>query len=256
MKSTFGIWAAVIFWAQVDGQTTAAPGDGSQPFPVFNPETGKVEKPDIPARKTFYRDVVVRALPAEGFVAKDKVIDWSTAMADDGAAMVVTGSAVGPGRPLTLWYRRPATRWTEASVIGNGRLGGLVWGRVSKERVDLNEDTLWSGEPYDNINTNGLKSLPEIRGLLLTGKNSEAQRLVERDMNGHFNESYQPLGDLTLDFPISGEVTEYRRELDLEEAVARVQFEHEGVRYTREIFASNPAQAIIVRLASDKPRIT
>ena len=135
----------------------------------------------------------------------------------DGVSVV--GAAAGPGQPLALWYRQPATRWTEASVIGNGRLGGMVWGGVKRERMDLNEDTLWSGEPYDNLNPNGLKSLPEIRRLLLAGKNLDAQRLVERDMNGKYNESYQPLGDLTIEFPIRGEVTHYRRELDLEQAM-------------------------------------
>ncbi len=169
----------------------------------------------------------------------------------DGIA--VTGVEVGPGDPLTLWYRRPATRWTEASVIGNGRLGGMVWGGVKRERIDLNEDSLWSGEPYDNLNPQGLKSLPRIRQLLRDGKNNQAQELVERDMNGNYNESYQPLGDLTIEFPFSGEATNYRRELDLAQAVARVQYEQQGIRYTREVFASHPAQAMVVRLGGDKP---
>ncbi len=169
---------------------------------------------------------------------------------DDGVA--VAGAADGPGQPLTLWYRRPARRWTEASVIGNGRLGGMVWGGVKRDRIDLNEDTLWSGEPYDNLNPKGLASLPKIRQLLREGNHQEAQRLVERDMNGRFNQSYQPLGDLTIEFPISGEVTDYRRQLDLARAVASVQFQQQGVRYAREVFASGPAQAIVVRLTSDR----
>ena len=164
-----------------------------------------------------------------------------------------TGSAPAPGQPLTLWYRRPAARWTEASVLGNGRLGGMVWGGVKQEKIDLNEDTLWSGEPYDNLNTNGLKALPEIRALLLVGKNAEAQGLVERKMNGKYNQSYMPLGELKIDFPFTGDVSEYRRELDLAQAVARVQFQQGGVRFTREMFVSQPAQAIVVRLTSDQP---
>ena len=165
----------------------------------------------------------------------------------------VAGAAEGPGKPLALWYRRPAARWTAALLVGNGRLGGMVWGGPKSERIDLNEDTLWSGEPYDNLNPKGLKALPEIRRLLREGKDREAQRLVESDMNGKYNQSYQPLGDLSIEFPLAGEVTNYRRELDLAEAVARVQFDQQGVRYTREVFASHPAQAIVVRLASDKP---
>ena len=169
------------------------------------------------------------------------------------AELALAGSAPSPGQPLTLWYRRPAKRWTEAMIIGNGRLGGMVWGGAKTERIDLNEDTLWSGEPYDNLNPKGLKSLPEIRRLLIAGKNNAAQQLVERDMNGKYNQSYQPLGDLTISFPVSGTVTNYRRELDLEQAVARVRFEQAGVEYTREVFSSSPAQAIVVRLTSNKP---
>ena len=169
----------------------------------------------------------------------------------DGIAL--RGDASAPGQPLTLWYRCPARRWTEASVLGNGRLGGMLWGGVKQEHVDLNEDTLWSGEPYDNINPHGLKALPEIRRLLVEGKNREAQRLVEQRMNGQFNQNYLPLGELKLDFPFTGEVFDYRRELDLASAVARVQFTHNGARFTREAFASQPAQAIVVRLASDRP---
>ncbi len=165
----------------------------------------------------------------------------------------LVGSPKGPGQPLTLWYRQPAQRWTEALLVGNGRLGGAVWGGINRERIDLNENTLWSGEPYDNLNTNGLRALPEIRRLLIEGKNKEAQRLVERDMNGKYNQSYQPLGELNLEFPLEGEVRSYRRELDLDQAVARVEFEHRGVHYRREIFASHPAEAIVLRLTSNKP---
>jgi alpha-L-fucosidase 2 len=164
-----------------------------------------------------------------------------------------TGEAPAPGRPLTLWYRQPARRWVEASVIGSGRLGGMVWGGVTQERIDLNEDTLWSGEPYDNLNTNGLKALPALRALLLAGKNSEAQAMVESNMNGQYNQCYQPLGDLRIAFPITGEVANYRRELDLETAVVRTTFEHRGASFTREVFASNPSQVIIVRLTSSQP---
>ena len=167
--------------------------------------------------------------------------------------LVYTGSATPPAGPLTAWYQRPATRWSEALPIGNGRLGGMVWGGVAGERIDLNDDTLWSGEPYDNLNPKGLAALPEIRRLLLAGKNGEAQALVEQDLNGRYNQSYQPLGDLQMDFPITGEVAGYRRELDLQTAVTRTTFVHEGVRYTREVFASFPAQAIVVRLSADKP---
>ncbi len=167
--------------------------------------------------------------------------------------ITLVGAASPPATPLTLWYRQPAHGWTEASVIGNGRLGGMVWGGVAQERIDLNEDTLWSGEPYDNLNTNGLKSLPRVRALLLAGKNSEAQSLVERDMNGKYNQCYMPLGQLKMDFPVRGGVSDYRRDLVLDQGMARVEFSHDGTRYTREMFASRPAQAIVVRLTADRP---
>jgi alpha-L-fucosidase 2 len=129
----------------------------------------------------------------------------------------------------------------------------LVWGGIRQEKIDLNEDTLWSGEPFENLNTNGLAALAEIRRLLLVGQQTNAQALVEQAMNGKYNECYLPLGQLRLAFPFEGEVSDYRRELDLDQAITRVQFRHDGVHYTREVFASHPAEAIVVRLTSDPP---
>jgi len=158
---------------------------------------------------------------------------------------------------LRLWYRQPAARWPEALFIGNGRLGGAVWGGVPRERIDLNEDTLWSGEPYENINTNGRPALPEIRRLLLAGHEVEAQRLVESNLLGRYNENYLALGNLQLDFPPTVDPTNYLRELDLQRAVVRESYEAGGVKYVREIFASQPAQAIVVRLtASARGRLS
>ena len=154
---------------------------------------------------------------------------------------------------LRLWYQQPAKAWRESLFIGNGRLGGAVWGGVQQERIDLNEDTLWSGEPYENINANGLKSLPEIRRLLLEGNELEAQRLVETNMLGRYNENYLALGNLKIDFSLADAATNYQRELGLNTAVVRESFEAGGVKYTREIFASQPAQAIIVRLTASAP---
>jgi alpha-L-fucosidase 2 len=185
------------------------------------------------------------------FVNGTRVAGNSIALLDSN--ITLAGAAPSPDAPLTLWYRQPARRWTEALVLGNGRLGAMLWGGVSREHIDLNEDTLWSGEPYDNLNTNGLRALPTIRSLLLAGKNPEAQALVERDMNGKYNQCYMPFGALTLEFPFRGEVRDYRRQLDLDQAIAQVQFTHDGAFFTREVFASNPDQAIIVRLDCDQP---
>ena len=164
------------------------------------------------------------------------------------AAHVV--AATSEAVDLTLNYLQPAKRWSESLLIGNGRLGGAVWGGVQLERIDLNEDTLWSGEPYENINTNGLKSLPEIRGLSLAGQELEAQRLVESNLLGRYNENYLALGELQINFPLTA-ATNYLRELDLSHAVVRESFEAGGVKYVREIFASHPAQAIVIRLTAN-----
>ncbi len=158
-----------------------------------------------------------------------------------------------PDADLRLWYRQPATKWSESLFIGNGRLGGAVWGGVQRERIDLNEDTLWSGEPYENINTNGLAALGEIRRQLLTGQELAAQRMVESNMLGRYNENYLAMGSLQLNFPQLTEATNYTRELDLKRALVREEFEVEGVKYWREIFTSHPAQAMVVRLAANKP---
>jgi alpha-L-fucosidase 2 len=167
-----------------------------------------------------------------------------------GAAAATAGL---PSSDLRLWYRQPAAAWRESLFIGNGRLGGAVWGGVQQERIDLNEDTLWSGEPYENINTNGLPALPEIRRLLLAGKELEAQKMVEATMLGRYNENYLALGTLKIDFAPADTATNYQRELDLDTAVVRESFEAGGVRYEREIFDSHPAEAIVVRLTANAP---
>jgi len=158
-----------------------------------------------------------------------------------------------PANDLCLWYRQPAAKWSESLLIGNGRLGGAIWGGVENERIDLNEDTLWSGEPYENINTTGLPVLPEIRRLLLAGRELEAQKLIDTNMLGRYDENYLALGTLRLAFSQTGEATNYFRELDLQRAVVRETFEVGGVKYLREIFASHPAQALVMRLTANAP---
>jgi alpha-L-fucosidase 2 len=151
-------------------------------------------------------------------------------------------------RPDTLlWYRRPATKWTEALPIGNGRLGAMVHGGAAQELLQLNEDTLWSGEPRDLQNYEAIRYLDEVRKLLLAGKNREADALVEARFIGPWNESYMPLGDLLIDCEFSGEVADYRRELDLRDGVMKVAFRAAGAEHSREIFASVPDQVIAVR---------
>jgi len=137
----------------------------------------------------------------------------------------VSGSALADASDLVLRYDKPGAKWTEALVLGNGRLGGMVWGGVEKERIQLNEDTLWSGEPRVLQRADTLAALPEIRKLLLEGKTKAAADLVNQKMLGPWNQSYMPLGDLLVEFDAPGAPAgDYRRELDLRQGIARVTY--------------------------------
>lgn len=158
--------------------------------------------------------------------------------------------------PVMLWYDRPASQWVEALPIGNGRLGGMVFGGIEQERIQLNEDTVWAGSPYDPANPNALEAIKEGRRLIFEGKVAEAAKLLkEKDMgNPPRQMQYQPLADLNLTFPSTGEpVTEYVRTLELDTAVARTVFKRGGVTFTREVFSSAPDQVEVVHLTADKP---
>jgi alpha-L-fucosidase 2 len=156
----------------------------------------------------------------------------------------------------TLWYRRPVPQWDHALPLGNGRLGAMVFGQVNRERIQLNENTLWMGRPRDTNNPEALAALPEVRRLLFAGQPNEAYTIAEKRLMGRpFRlDSYQTLGDLRLWFDHEGQVSDYRLELDIDSALARLTYRVGDVRYTREIFASHPAQAIVMRITADKPR--
>jgi alpha-L-fucosidase 2 len=113
-----------------------------------------------------------------------------------------SGAAPAPREPLSLWYREPAREWVQALAIGNGRLGGMVFGRVGRERIALNEDTFWSGAPYDASNPEALGALPEVRRLIFAGEYKAAEVLADQKMRGNppAQSSYQPIGDLALEF--------------------------------------------------------
>jgi len=151
-----------------------------------------------------------------------------------------------------LWYDKPAATWVEALPVGNGRLGAMVFGGVMEERLQLNEDTLWSGAPHAGDNPAAKDALPAVRAALFAGHYAEADRLAKQ-LQGPFTQSYQPLGDLLLTLTPSEPVTQYRRALDLDTALATTDYAARGARYTREVFASAPDQAIYVRIACDKP---
>jgi alpha-L-fucosidase 2 len=158
--------------------------------------------------------------------------------------------SIGP----VLLYRQPAQKWDEALPIGNGRLGGMVFGGVADERIQLNEDTFWSGGPYDPINEEAIKYLPQVRQLLREGRYKEAQDLADEKLMGRPRhlQAYQPLGDLRLVMEGHDQPADYRRELDLDRAVVRVRYRIGGITYVREVFASAPEQSIVVRLTADR----
>lgn len=166
---------------------------------------------------------------------------------------------------LTAWYRQPATNWNEATPIGNGRLGAMIFGGVHTERIQLNEDSLWSGAPQDADNPEALTALPEIRQLLFDGKYAEAQRLATEKLicqgrgsglgrGGRIAYgSYQTLGDLQLSFDHGTNApVNYRRALALDTAMASVHYEVDGVKFEREMFASFPDQALVFRLKASR----
>ena len=119
-----------------------------------------------------------------------------------GAPVPGGGAQVTDGR-LSLWYRAPAMKWTEALPVGNGRLGAMVFGGPAREQLQLNEDTLWGGGPYTPDNTNALAALPEVRRLVFEGKYDEAARLIDRSVMAKplGQMPYQTVGDLILDIP-------------------------------------------------------
>ncbi|MEP6652049.1 MAG: glycoside hydrolase family 95 protein [Myxococcales bacterium] len=169
--------------------------------------------------------------------------------------------------PYVLWYERPATQWVHALPVGNGRLGGMVFGGVEVERIQLNEESVWSGSPQDADNPAGREALPEIRRLLFARKYVEAQELTYRKMiclgeGSGFAKganlpygSYQTLGDLTFRFrhDSPGPVHDYRRELDLDRAIATTRYRIGDTVFSREIFASHVDQVLVVHITADRP---
>jgi len=159
-----------------------------------------------------------------------------------------------PAQP-TLWYDEPAAQWVEALPLGNGRLGAMVFGRAEKERIQLNEDTLWAGGPVDRDRKGAYKHLPEIRRLLFAGQYVAAEKLVEQEIMGEriYPLGYQTLGDLWIESDPPQNPSAYRRELNLDSGIARTLFRDQGATYLREVFASAPADALIARLSADQP---
>ena len=181
------------------------------------------------------------------------------------ATLFVAGcSALGTHSPgqsrrgwenLKLWYDEPAAKWTEALPVGNGRLGAMVFGTVETEQLQLNEDTVWAGKPTERDRAGAYRHLAEARRLIFEGKYVEGQQVMQREFMGErLVRGYQTLGDLKLRFPSGPDVTDYRRQLDLDTAIASVSYRSGDATFTREVFASPVDQCIVVRLSCDKRR--
>jgi alpha-L-fucosidase 2 len=152
-----------------------------------------------------------------------------------------------------IWFSHPAEQWADALPVGNGRLGAMVFGGVAHERIALNEDTLWSGYPRHWNNPGAKEHLPVVRKYVLQDQDYQAADQECRKMQGPYNQAFEPLGDLLIDFDHPETVDQYQRELDLDAATASVNYQHEGTVFRREVFASAPDQVIVVRLTSSMP---
>ncbi len=181
------------------------------------------------------------------------------------AALCVRASTapLSPVTPETvIWFDTAAQNFTESSPLGNGRLGAMLFGGVDQERIVLNESSVWSGSRQDADREDAHQVLPEIRRLLLAGKNVEAEALVNANFTckgpgsggGQYG-CYQVLGNLHLTFlgDTNAPVTDYRRELNLNDAVTRMEFQRGGVTFKREMFVSAPDEVMVLRLTADKP---
>lgn len=154
-----------------------------------------------------------------------------------------------------LWYSQPANNWNEALPIGNGRLGGMIFGGLEHEHLQLNEDSIWYGGPRDRNNPDALANLSSIRQLLKEGRIHDAEQLALDALSGipENQRHYEPFADLELAIEHQGKVSEYVRTLDLTEAIASVSYQIDEVSFQREYFASAVDQVIVVRLTADQP---
>ena len=155
----------------------------------------------------------------------------------------------------TLWYDRPAAVWTEALPVGNGRLGAMVFGGVARERLQLNEDTVWGGGPYDPSSATAFDAYAKARAMIFAGDQKGANdEIASHGMAVPSRQApYQTVGSLELAFPTLAGAGDYRRVLDLARAVATTTFRANGTTFTRRVFATFPDQVIVVRLEADRP---
>jgi alpha-L-fucosidase 2 len=173
-------------------------------------------------------------------------------------AALVAGATVSAGaQDMLLWYEHPAQKWVEALPVGNGRLGGMIFGGVAEERIQLNEDSIWSGQPHFNPNPKMRENLSVVRNLLFEGKYAEAHKLAGETMATPRDPrygNYQPLGNLRIRMEGSSACEQYRRQLDLDSAISETTYRSGQVTYRRSVFASAVDQVLVIRLIADRPR--
>ncbi|WMI66272.1 glycoside hydrolase family 95 protein [Aestuariibaculum sp. YM273] len=159
-----------------------------------------------------------------------------------------------------LWYDQPANNWNEALPIGNGRIGGMIFGGIEQDRIQLNEETVWAGEPGNNITKDYYQDVENLRKLLFNGKYEEAQKMAlnvfpkSTPEDNNYGVPYQTVGNLNISFENQNNPTNYRRDLDIENAVSSVSYASDGVNFKREYFVSYPNQVLVIHLTADKPK--
>lgn len=154
---------------------------------------------------------------------------------------------------MKLNFKQPARKWEETLPLGNGSLGAMIWGGITRERLGLNEESLWSGYAHDKNNQNAFPYLEKARDLIHNEDYVQAEELIRDHMLGEYNESYLPLGDLSFQFSHDEEIDTYERVLDIENSIASVTYSTGGVNYRREYFTSYPSQGLFIKLTSDAP---
>ncbi len=171
------------------------------------------------------------------------------------SSATIAAAATAPEGDNILWYDQPASAWEQALPIGNGHLGAMIFGGTTKERIQFNEHTVWTGKPHSYAHVGAVKFLPEIRALLFAGKQKEAEALASKEfMSDPLHQmAYQPCGDLLIETPEQKPAENHRRWLDLDSGIATTEWTADGTTFRRETFASNPANLIVTRITANQP---
>jgi alpha-L-fucosidase 2 len=167
----------------------------------------------------------------------------------------LANNTLKPKGDMVLWYRQPAKEWIEAMPIGNGYMGGTVFGGIQHERIALNESSFWSGRPHDYNDTNAIKYFPKIRQLVVDEKFHAAEKMADDHFFGipKAQQAYEPIGDLLLSFDGIDKAEDYRRELNMETGIVKISYRVGDALFTREVFMSYPDHIMVVRITSNKP---